>query len=67
MQLEIPVETVLYAARLAKSLGKMVVLDPAPAVSGLPDELFALADFVKPNETELGILTGIADRYGGTM
>ena len=59
MQLEIPVETVLYAARLAKSLGKMVVLDPAPAVSGLPDELFALADFVKPNETELSILTGM--------
>ena len=59
MQLEIPVETVLYAARLAKSLGKMVVLDPAPAVSSLPDELFALADFVKPNETELGILTGM--------
>ena len=59
MQLEIPVETVLYAARLAKSLGKMVVLDPAPAVSSLPDELFALADFVKPNETELSILTGM--------
>lgn len=59
MQLEIPVETVLYAARLAKSLGKTVVLDPAPAVSGLPDELFALADFVKPNETELAVLTGM--------
>lgn len=59
MQLEIPVETVLYAARLAKSLGKTVVLDPAPAVSGLPEELFALADFVKPNETELAVLTGM--------
>ena len=59
MQLEVPVETVLYAARLAKSLGKTVVLDPAPAVSGLPEELFALADFVKPNETELAVLTGM--------
>ncbi len=59
MQLEIPVETVLYAARLAKSLGKTVVLDPAPAVNGLPEELFALADFIKPNETELAVLTGM--------
>ena len=59
MQLEVPVETVLYAARLAKSLGKTVVLDPAPAISGLPEELFALADFVKPNETELAVLTGM--------
>lgn len=59
MQLEVPVEAVLYAARLAKSLGKTVVLDPAPAVSGLPEELFALADFVKPNETELAVLTGM--------
>lgn len=59
MQLEVPVETVLYTARLAKSLGKTVVLDPAPAVSGLPEELFALADFVKPNETELAVLTGM--------
>ncbi len=59
MQLELPVQTVLYAAKLAKSLGKTVVLDPAPAQKGLPDELFACADFVKPNETELAILTGM--------
>lgn len=58
MQLEIPIETVLYAAKLAKSLGKTVVLDPAPARSDLPDELIGCADFIKPNETELAILTG---------
>lgn len=59
MQLEVPVETVLYGAKLAHSLGKTVVLDPAPAVPNLPDELIGLADFVKPNETELATLTGL--------
>ncbi len=59
MQLEVPVETVLYAAELAHSLGKTVVLDPAPAVADLPDRLLACADFCKPNETELSTLTGL--------
>ena len=40
MQLEIPLDTVLYAAKEAKALGKTVVLDPAPAVPDLPEELF---------------------------
>ncbi len=59
LQLEVPVETVLYGAELAHRLGKTVVLDPAPAVPDLPDELIGLADFIKPNETELAILTGM--------
>ena len=59
MQLEVPLETVLYGAKLAHSLGKTVVLDPAPAVPDLPDELIGLADFIKPNETELATLTGM--------
>ncbi|MBR0085214.1 MAG: bifunctional hydroxymethylpyrimidine kinase/phosphomethylpyrimidine kinase, partial [Lachnospiraceae bacterium] len=43
----------------AKALGKTVIIDPAPAVSGLPDEFWKGADFIKPNETELSILTGL--------
>ena len=35
-QLEIPLETVVYAAKEASRLGKKVILDPAPAVPGLP-------------------------------
>lgn len=58
MQLEIPVNTVLYAARMAHGMGKTVILDPAPAAPDLPDELFLYADYMKPNETELEILTG---------
>ena len=58
MQLEIPLDTVAYAAKKAKELGKTVVLDPAPAVPDLPEELYPCLDLIKPNETELSILTG---------
>lgn len=57
LQLEIPTETVLHSARLAKQNGLRVLLNPAPAKE-IPDELIALADFIIPNETELGLLTG---------
>lgn len=56
-QMEIPVETVLYAARKAKELNKLVILDPAPAPREFPMELYCYVDVIKPNETELGILT----------
>ena len=59
MQLEIPVLSVLAAAKLAKKHGKLVVLDPAPARADLPDELWAHVDITKPNETELALLTGL--------
>lgn len=58
LQLEIPLETVVYAAQKAKALGKTVILDPAPARRDIPRELFAVVDYIKPNETELGILLG---------
>lgn len=60
MQLEIPIETVLYTAKLAKRLGKTVLLDPAPAQPDLPRELFSFVDILKPNELELCTLTGKA-------
>lgn len=61
LQLEIPLDTVLYAAKKAKELGKTVILDPAPAPKVFPEELYRYVDVVKPNETELSILTGVAD------
>lgn len=57
-QLEIPMETVVYAARKAKEMGKTVVLDPAPARNDIPQELYRCVDFIKPNEVELGLLVG---------
>ncbi len=56
LQLEIPVEAVLAAARKAKESGVRVLLNPAPARS-LPEELISLPDFLLPNETELSLLT----------
>ncbi len=57
LQFEIPVETVLHSARLARQHGLCVLLDPAPAQS-IPDELLANTDYLVPNETELSLLTG---------
>ncbi|MHC1785737.1 MAG: ribokinase [Christensenellales bacterium] len=58
MQLEIPMETVTYAARLLHKAGKTLILDPAPAAP-LPDELLACTDILTPNEVELSLLTGL--------
>lgn len=55
LQLEIPLETVVYAASKAKELGKTVVLNPAPARE-LPDELLQKVDVLIPNESELYLL-----------
>ena len=59
VQLEVPIETVVAAARAAHTRGVTVILDPAPALP-LPDELYALADIITPNEHEAATLTGIA-------
>ena len=60
MQLEIPLDTAVYAAKRAFELGKTVILDPAPAPETMPEEIFKYVDFIKPNETELMTLTGMA-------
>lgn len=58
MQLEIPIETVEYAAQLAYKKGIRVVLNPAPAVL-LSDELLKCLYAIIPNKTEAEILSGI--------
>jgi ribokinase len=58
LQLEIPLPTVLSAAKKAKENDLRVILNPAPAKE-LPDVLIALADFIVPNETELSLLSGL--------
>lgn len=59
MQLEIPMETVKFAANYASSHGIKVILNPAPANSLLP-ELFKMIDIITPNSNEAEMLTGIA-------
>lgn len=59
MQLEIPLEIVTLVSKIAKEKGKLIILDPAPAVSNIPIELLSNVDIIKPNETEIQILSGI--------
>lgn len=59
MQLEIPVDSVLRAALIAKNAGTAVVLNPAP-VKDLPDEIYRFTDIMIPNEYEAMLLTGIS-------
>lgn len=58
MQLEIPVESVVRAAEIAKNNGTLVVLNPAP-YKDLPDEALKNIDILVPNEHEAFLLTGI--------
>ncbi len=56
LQLEIPIRTVEICAKRLHDAGKMVILDPAPAVP-LSRDLIQNADIITPNETELEIIT----------
>lgn len=56
-QLEIPLETMVYAAELAKRRGVKVLLNPAP-MQPLPDELLKCTDILIPNQYEAGQLLG---------
>jgi ribokinase len=58
MQLEIPVETVKYAARLAKSEGKKVILNPSPALP-ISDDILKSISVLTPDSSEAELLTGI--------
>jgi ribokinase len=58
MQLEIPLETVIYAAGIAFKAGKKVILNPAPAQK-LPAGLIKMLFMITPNETEAELLTGV--------
>lgn len=58
MQLEIPIDTVVHAARLAKQAGKKVILNPAPAAV-LPEALFKDLHIITPNRSETETLAGI--------
>jgi ribokinase len=57
-QLEVPLETIEFAAQLANNCGVPFILDPAPAQELRP-ELLKMVDVLTPNETEAQILTGI--------
>ena len=60
MQLECPVETVAYAARMAAQAGVPVILNPAPApVEPLSTELMQDLYLITPNRSEASRISGI--------
>ena len=65
-QLEVPMETIIYAAEKAKEFGAKVLLNPAPAAK-LPEKLLAYTDILVPNEHEAAIITGIEDEEKALM
>ena len=58
-QLEIPHDAVWDVLRRAHDLGKVTILNPAPAPDSLPEDLYPCLDYITPNETELQKLTGL--------
>jgi len=59
-QLETPTDTVAAALAAARRLGKITVLNPAPATGPLPAHWLPLVDYLVPNEHEAAALTGLA-------
>ena len=66
LQLEIPVESVLRAAKIAHEAGVYVILNPAPACH-LPDELFGYISLITPNQTESALLSGVGDNLDAAV
>jgi ribokinase len=58
LQLEIPVSTVEYSAKLARNNGTKVILNPAPAKK-ISDELYKNTWLITPNALEAEILAGV--------
>jgi ribokinase len=61
LQLEIPIESSIRAAAIAKAAGRLVCLDPAPALP-IPEALYASVDVINPNEIEAQALTAVEVR-----
>ncbi len=60
-QLEVPLPTVRRALEIAREAGATTILNPAPAAE-LDPATFTLCDYLTPNETEAGDLTGMTVR-----
>ena len=58
MQLEIPMETIYYAASVAAKKGSITILNPAPACE-LPPSLLSFITILTPNQTEAEMLSGV--------
>jgi ribokinase len=60
VSLEIPLAVACAALTHARRLGRITILNPAPAVR-LPDYAWGLVDYLTPNLVEAQILAGVAE------
>jgi len=58
LQLEIPLEIVVYAIEIAHQYGVTILLNPAPATN-IPAEILNKVTYLIPNESELASLSGL--------
>lgn len=58
-QFESTLESTIEAFSIAREAGVKTILNPAPALEQVPEELLKVTDMIIPNETETEILTGI--------
>ncbi|TRZ57967.1 MAG: ribokinase [Rhodocyclaceae bacterium] len=58
LQLEIPLDAALYAARRGKERGATIILNPAPAARLTGIDL-SFVDYLTPNETEARVCLGL--------
>ena len=58
-QLEQPVRAARAALSIAREVGVTTVFNPAPA-KAFPDDMFALSDYIAPNEIETEAIVGFA-------
>ena len=59
LQMEIPLDVSLEAARIARRMGVRVIYDPAPP-SEIPFSCYEAFDIIAPNQSEAEVLTGVA-------
>lgn len=57
-QLEQPIDAARKGLEIARAAGAITVFNPAPAAP-VPADIYALCDYVIPNETEAAALTGL--------
>lgn len=58
-QFESTLESTIEAFSIAREAGVKTILNPAPALENVSEELLRVTDMIIPNETETEILTGI--------
>ena len=58
LQMEIPFDVSLEAARIARRMGAQVIYDPAPP-SEIPHSCYEAFDIIAPNQSEAEVLCGV--------